>query len=472
MPSARRYAPWLAVVTFALLATPAPPAQADGLADALRSVREAKDVIAAEDAFSLARRRLPRNVALHEAYLRKLVELDRPDLANLPAQRLVTLDRRSGVGWAVLALLEHRRGKSAQAIRTLCEASDAWPDDAFVARLAGRLAAWFDGSDASRSVRNAVAGKLFTIQADLKDRPGYREAYDQALAKLGGRRTQEPPVDITAWRRKLLEQIRAEQAARRVHRDGGRVEIVDVVRRGGGPLLVGGGVGKASVSFGTRQAYVRDLDVVRTPGGGLALRPVIGYVGTGSALNVHGLAIRSASSSIDVTLEWVNGRLNGMLQARVGSASASTDTGSSLNLTHVGDDHDLRLRLGGRVDRRPLKDRTTRPDGDNGSRPAQQDVRTATSDRQPATDSQRSARRASRRRRLPTRSPRRSLPTRMGPDGQRVRLPRVKSPTTRVRTTTRSIRRPSRPATGMGSHRSRVRVPNMSGRVAPKGIQY
>jgi hypothetical protein len=471
MPLSARSSRLPAVAAFALLLVPALHARADRLADALRSVRQAEDVTAAEDAFALARRRLPRNVSLHEAYLRKLVELDRPDLANLPAQRLVTLDRRSGLGWAVLALLEHRRGKSAQAIRTLAEASEAWPGDAFVARLAGRLAAWFDGSDASRTIRDAVAGRLVAIRAEMTDRPGYREAYDDALAELGGLREEEPDVDITVWRRELLERIRAEQAARREHRVGGRVEIVEAVRPDGGPLLVGGGVGKASVSFGTVQAYVRDIEVVRTPDGGLALRPVVGYIATGSGLNVQGVAIRSASSSIDLTLGMGNAQLKGMFRARMGSGSVSTDTGSSLSLTHAGGDHDLRLRLGGAPDPRPLKDREALPIGGKGAQP---DVRTPRQRRTltPAPDGSSEAGQTTQRR--PIRSLRRVLPSRTGSDrvGRRS-VRRVSRPTKRVRTTTpRSLSRPSPHAPHTGSHRSHVGVPNIAGQVVPKGIEY
>ena len=86
----------------------------------------------------------PYNVLLEQAYLRRMVELGAPHMAEQQARDLSERNGQDGLAWAVLAYVAGTRGETETALEYALNAAQFLPDDTFVQRTAGQLLAWYD----------------------------------------------------------------------------------------------------------------------------------------------------------------------------------------------------------------------------------------------------------------------------------------------------------------------------------------
>ena len=111
-----------------------------------QGVRQAPDPSAAVAAYAAAAGRVGPNPTVDDAYVRRMVEFNLPDLAESQAQNLVKVDPANDVARAVIAYTQGRRGQAVEALGTIVQAAggDRPVTDPFVLRTAGQLVAWYD----------------------------------------------------------------------------------------------------------------------------------------------------------------------------------------------------------------------------------------------------------------------------------------------------------------------------------------
>jgi len=53
-----------------------------------------------------------KNIKLQDAYMKKLLKLGRPDIANIPAQELIEIDTKNGIAWGNISYIFAKRGQT------------------------------------------------------------------------------------------------------------------------------------------------------------------------------------------------------------------------------------------------------------------------------------------------------------------------------------------------------------------------
>lgn len=147
---------------------------------AIRAVRTAASTNEVVDAYAGGMVLDRDNVALQEAYIRRLVELNAPAMAEPVARRLASENPDSPLAWAVLAFSEAKRGSMPDALADIGIAARKAPDDPFIQRTTGELLAWYDNAAPRPTLAAGVASDLEAARRDLASRPTYAEAYGKA----------------------------------------------------------------------------------------------------------------------------------------------------------------------------------------------------------------------------------------------------------------------------------------------------
>ena len=113
-------------------------------ADTIQAMQQASDPSAAVTAYANGIATDRNNPKIYAAYVNKMIELGLPELAYRQAEYLTGLDSNNGLGWGVVAYVDARRGQMPEAISAIVLAGQFAPENAFVQRTAGELAAWYD----------------------------------------------------------------------------------------------------------------------------------------------------------------------------------------------------------------------------------------------------------------------------------------------------------------------------------------
>jgi hypothetical protein len=145
---------------------------------AIVDVEESPDIDSAVDAYAAGLSVDPNNLALHKAYLRRVIELDVPQLGVTATQHILEREPNNGLARALAAFIEARQGQMDDALTDITLAARKSPDEPFVQRTAGHLLAWYDHNpdppylpaNVRRSLQNA------------HDWLAKTEAYDRAYA--------------------------------------------------------------------------------------------------------------------------------------------------------------------------------------------------------------------------------------------------------------------------------------------------
>ena len=165
----------------ATAAAPAPAtAPSTAPASPLEALRAAANPSAAVDAYARAATTQPGNIDLEKAYIRKMVDLNVPEMADLQARNLVQRDGSDGLAWAVVAYMAAARGAPAAAIMNLKTAIQQSPDDPFVLRTAAQVVAWYDAQTDRSMLSKDDTQTLEWIRAQGAGRPAYADAYRAA----------------------------------------------------------------------------------------------------------------------------------------------------------------------------------------------------------------------------------------------------------------------------------------------------
>jgi hypothetical protein len=119
-------------------------------------------------------------IPLERAYVRKMVAIGLPEMAEAQAQDLTRRAPEEGVPWAVLAFMNARRGQNDTALKQIAIATRYAPDDAFVQRTAGEILAWYDSQPDRTGVSSEAQAAAFQVRERLHQQPAYANTYRAA----------------------------------------------------------------------------------------------------------------------------------------------------------------------------------------------------------------------------------------------------------------------------------------------------
>lgn len=156
--------------------------------DPLSAIRNAPDPSAAVEAYARARTGNADPVALEQAYVGRLVALGLPELAEAQARDLTHRRPDDGVAWAVVAYMDARRGDTSTAMADIVTAAHLAPDDPFVLRTTGQVAAYYDRN----ADRVDVAAGVKTAFEDVRKAAAVKDAYVRAYREASDAYAQNP----------------------------------------------------------------------------------------------------------------------------------------------------------------------------------------------------------------------------------------------------------------------------------------
>ncbi len=173
------------------------PSQPLNTAAAIQAIQQAPDPSAVVAAYSSALAFDLKNPRLHDAYVTRMVEMGLPEIAFHQAQTLTALEPNNGLAWGVVAYVDARRGEMPDAVAAINLAGQYAPGNAFVARTAGEILAWYDlKADKSKLPKNAKDG-LAELRKTVEKQTAFTEAYDTAQKAYEGQ-TNAVPATATA----------------------------------------------------------------------------------------------------------------------------------------------------------------------------------------------------------------------------------------------------------------------------------
>lgn len=148
--------------------------------DLTAAIEKASDPSAAVEAYAKAHAAEPNNPRLSDVYVRRMVSLGAPQLAEKQAESLVAQNPRHGIGWAVLALCSGAANDTTAALDELASAVRYAPDDPFVQYTAGQLLGWYDVLGKASELPAGLPEALEKIKQDFNDRPSFTSTYQAA----------------------------------------------------------------------------------------------------------------------------------------------------------------------------------------------------------------------------------------------------------------------------------------------------
>lgn len=163
--------------------------------DPLAAIRAATEPTVAAKALDDALANQVDKGAAYDAYVKKMVELDYPELAYKEAQLLVAIQQDNGLAWGVIAYGNARRGEPIQAFSDLQVALQN-SHDAFILRTAGQLVAWYDNQTSRTVVADKMKEEITQLRRGLSGQTAYALGYTRAMnayAELMGRHPNPPP---------------------------------------------------------------------------------------------------------------------------------------------------------------------------------------------------------------------------------------------------------------------------------------
>ncbi|MDB6034225.1 MAG: hypothetical protein JWM16_4563 [Verrucomicrobiales bacterium] len=167
---------WNSAMSIGLAQNSIPPTDLS----AVQAIQQAPDPSATVAAYANGIAADRKDSAIHAAYVARMVDFGLPEMAYRQAQSLTTLEPRNGLGWAVVAHVDARRGNMEEALASINMAGQSAPDNKFVQRTAGEILAWYDTrADQSRVPDETKAG-LARLREVVNGRPDYIAAYDTA----------------------------------------------------------------------------------------------------------------------------------------------------------------------------------------------------------------------------------------------------------------------------------------------------
>ncbi len=168
---------------------------------AVAAIEQAPDASAAVAAYAGAIATNPGDIRVDQAYIKRMVELGQPQLADHQAQAVVAKTPDFALAWAVESYSNAQRGNMADSLQQIVEAHRRSPTDPFVLKTAGELMAWYDRNKSlpvGEDLREAIAKMREDVVKQAEYRQAYQDAYNQqqdfAAAPAPSVEAQSPPL--------------------------------------------------------------------------------------------------------------------------------------------------------------------------------------------------------------------------------------------------------------------------------------
>jgi hypothetical protein len=149
------------------------------LAVLIHAIQTATDPLQALEAYSQALKTAPRNIALHEAYMDRMLQLDQLQMASIAARTLTRLEPENGRAWGVVASVSASGGNMTTALSAIVRAATLAPNEAWIDRLAGQLMAWYDAQAPKPQLTEVDRLLLVGLPKQATSSQAYREGYGQ-----------------------------------------------------------------------------------------------------------------------------------------------------------------------------------------------------------------------------------------------------------------------------------------------------
>ncbi len=147
----------------------------------ITAVRNADDPAGVVEAYSRGLETHEHDPRLHEAYIRRMIDLGLAELTYYQAQELVGMDPYSGIGWAVIAQMNLLGGNGEGAVAAIHSAIRHGPDEPFALKTAGEIVAWIEANTGSLEVTSEMVGRAAELKHRLQYRREFHEPYEIAL---------------------------------------------------------------------------------------------------------------------------------------------------------------------------------------------------------------------------------------------------------------------------------------------------
>ena len=167
------------------------------LNQALSQIKLAATPSAAIQAYADVQTVSPGNLVAENAFVRRMVELGLPEMAESQAQDLIKRTPDDGLAWAVSAYIHAKRDQLTGALYNAAVAVELLPGDEFVQRTAGQIVAWFDSVDKAKQT-SAAKSAANAIRIRLAGRETFAKAYMQAAEALASKPSASTDTQTTS----------------------------------------------------------------------------------------------------------------------------------------------------------------------------------------------------------------------------------------------------------------------------------
>jgi len=154
----------------------------DEIDAAIKIIRAAERVPDASEAYAGIARQAMDSAELRSAYVRKLVELDSPDLAYAPVIQLVKIDPNDVFARAVLGYCQGRRREYVDALSSLAKAADQGASDEPTMENLGQLVAYVEGELEPPKLSEDVEKIIAADKESWASNEAYKRGYARVAA--------------------------------------------------------------------------------------------------------------------------------------------------------------------------------------------------------------------------------------------------------------------------------------------------
>jgi len=151
------------------------------MADAISAIGQAKTPPDAVSAYARGLALYRNSAPLYQAYVKRLVEMDLPDLAVAPAQTLVGLQPDNSLALAVLAIDAAEHGDMRMAVTDAVVAGTHNSEEPFVQHAAAQVFAWYDTAPDHTMVPASIVSSLEALRPQIQGKTYFADAYKQAV---------------------------------------------------------------------------------------------------------------------------------------------------------------------------------------------------------------------------------------------------------------------------------------------------
>jgi len=153
------------------------------VADYVRYIRLATTVDSAVETYAKACTVAGDSLELHNAYMRKALELERPEAATNAASLLMVLDPENATALGLVGYVHARKNQMSKAAKELFQAWKLRPDDPAARHNAAQLAAWYKYSGQRAAVPPDVKAAIQALAEKLEKQSGKKDPIARAYRK-------------------------------------------------------------------------------------------------------------------------------------------------------------------------------------------------------------------------------------------------------------------------------------------------